>query len=332
MFLTAHLTLSHWPYSWRDSPVKNGGSVEGPEPVKAKADEPRPTWPGYYLDVVKRTDRQFADLMAILERKGVLRNAIVVVYSDHGESFGYKSELLAPADSSAMTALGEIVRWGHGTSVLTPQQYHTVLAVRGYGAARFGDGAARQYDAPVAVYDIAPTIAELLAVKSRDGYEGKSLAPLLRDEPDAAASFAGRVRFTETEFTPTELATPAGAISASVLDRVAAFYTVDKVTDRLELRRAFLGEVTRFRHYAAVGPTLVLAAIPSNEGFRYLYVDNKGGSPTGLSGPPQANAPAEVRQLWDAMHGEYGALLLDSGKSPDPLATAHADTQHRGVP
>jgi arylsulfatase A-like enzyme len=84
LFLTVHLTLAHWPYYWKGVAYqpKNTGEI--------------PRWPGYYLRTIKRVDQQFADVLAMLGKKGLLENAIVVVYSDHGESFNSPDEALVP--------------------------------------------------------------------------------------------------------------------------------------------------------------------------------------------------------------------------------------------
>jgi arylsulfatase A-like enzyme len=71
-FLAIHLTLAHWPYAWAGQPV--------------------PTVPERYRDAygaaVEEVDRQFGEVLELLERKGVLGNAIVVLLSDHGEALG----------------------------------------------------------------------------------------------------------------------------------------------------------------------------------------------------------------------------------------------------
>jgi arylsulfatase A-like enzyme len=302
LFLLTHFTLSHWPYTWIDSAIR--------KPAKEPDDSaPRPTWPAYYLDAVKRVDQQFGDLMAMLERRGVLENAIVVVFSDHGEAFGYPSELIAPSSSSALAVLKVKSRWGHGTSVLTPSQYRTVLAIRGFGASRFENAAGRKIDVPVATYDIAPTIAHLLSVSSRDGYQGMSLAPFLQGGAGAEAAFASRIRFTETEFAPSGIATANGSVSPSVVAAVAAFYDVNPLTDRLEIKRKRINELLRIRQYAAVGSELLLAAVPGPcpAGFCYVQVGTRGGTPK-IVARVGADAPAELQTLWKALHEEYKFL------------------------
>jgi hypothetical protein len=313
LFLLTHLTLSHWPYTWIDSPVR---------PHKPEDPNDRPVWPQYYLDVVQRVDQQFGELMAILERRGVLENAIVVVFSDHGESFGFDTEVMAPMDASALVTLQMTNGWGHGTSVLVPSQYRTVLGIRGFGASRFEKSAGRQLDVPVATYDIAPTLAELLSVSSRDSFQGRSLAPLLRGESGAEAAFDNRIRFTETEFAPSNIATANGSVSPAIVAAVAAMYDIDPVTDRLQIKRDNIHQLLRIRQYAAVGDELMLAAIPGPcpTGFCYLQVGVRGGTPKIVARP--GDESAEVQALWKSLHQEYQFLDEPAADNSAAVTTA----------
>ena len=69
----AHLTASHWPYFVSDTPF---GVTEKKHP------DDRPM----YRLGVQTADEMFGEIVAMLERKGALENAIVVVLSDHGEA------------------------------------------------------------------------------------------------------------------------------------------------------------------------------------------------------------------------------------------------------
>ena len=58
---------------------------------------------------------------ALLRRKGVLDNAIVVVLSDHGEALGLPTDSIDAQDQPAVEIWDSL--WGHGTSVMSPHQY-----------------------------------------------------------------------------------------------------------------------------------------------------------------------------------------------------------------
>jgi hypothetical protein len=301
MFLVAHLTLAHWPYTWMDVPSFHEGKAEAsPWPS-------RPTWPAYYVDVIRRADEQFGDLMRLLERRGVLQNAIVIVYSDHGESFGLESEMLTQSPRTA----GEKDKWGHGSSVLIPDQYRVALAMRSFGASRHITAGHRAFGAPVAVQDIAPTIAGLLGLQSHDPFDGRTLEPLLRNQPGAALAYANRVRFTETEFAPRNIATPSGEVSSSAFREALQLYDLNRDTDRLELKPDRLARLLNDRQYAALGQDYLLAALPRGDesSHDYVMIDLHSRELRELSGAPDATAPAEVSSLWQALQAEFGKVL-----------------------
>ena len=244
--------------------------------------------------------------MAALEERGVLQNAIVVVYSDHGESFGFDAESMVPVDTSSLIALGAKPRYGHGTSVLAPHQYHCVLGIRGFGASEL---AARTVEVPVAIQDVAPTLVELLGAKTGAAFDGRSLVGLLRNDAAAPAAFDGRIRFTETEYDPANVISPNGQVSGSAIASAIQIYRVDPKTDRIEIDRSQLDHLLASRQYAAVGSEYLVAAIPLYAGFEYVAVNQRSGVLTRLTGEPQADQPAEVHALWSALNTEFDQVL-----------------------
>ena len=91
---------------------------------------------------LQTADAMFGAMLAILERKGALRNALVIVLSDHGEA------LSLPSDSffdetfrvEGLRAPLKMLDYGHGQSVLSKSQYQVLLAFRSFGDDRsFGD-------------------------------------------------------------------------------------------------------------------------------------------------------------------------------------------------
>lgn len=297
VLLITHLTLSHWPYHWADSPLNGPKSGDG--------------LPSYYLNAARRVDQQLGDLLAMLEARGALANAVVIVYSDHGESFG--NEGLTPEDDPLIASLNARPRWGHGDSVISPQQYRVVLGMRGYGPMARRVAAGNTVAAPVTVMDIAPTIVDLLEARTEAQFDGRSLAPLLStDHSDGAAAFAGRIRFTETEYSPANVATQDGKVSASGLRAAMQIYRIDPESDRIEVKKELTHGLLEGRQYGAIGEKLLLAAIPTGgtQGLhQFIVVDLTGGVPQSVPGVPDETAPLELRELWKAMYAEFGAVL-----------------------
>lgn len=298
LFLATHLTLSHWPYTWAGAPLPNRTFTA--------------SWPTYYVDVIQRVDEQFGDLMEMLRERGVLDNAIVVLYSDHGESFGHPGESLVPDRDPLIRGLAAVPQWGHGSTVLTAHQYKVVLGMRAYGAAANLLPTPRQIDAPTSVMDIAPTVAQLAGAKTTSAFDGVSLVSLLADNATLPPEFAHRVRFTETEYTPVGVATPDGKMSASGIAKAAEMYNIDPVTDRVAVRPEHLVSMLGIRQYAAVGDEYLLAAVPYRAdglSHQFLVVPKDGGEVRLLLNVPNAESPDDLRRVWDAMQMNFAGIV-----------------------
>lgn len=325
-FLATHLTLSHWPYSWADA---------APPEI-----EPDVLMPSFYLDAVRRVDRQFGDIWKSLQAKGLLENAIVVVFSDHGESFTSQDDSLVPFDSPEIIRLGAKPSWGHGTSVLAPHQYGVVLSV-----GRFVDGAAVKAPAvitePVSIEDVTPTVLDLLDIEPPAPMDGRSLAPWIATDPQAAPSIADRVRYTETEFNPRVIAAITGQIHTQAVSEMSQYYSVDPRTDRVEVKEKYIDWMRRTRQFAAIGRTQVLAAVPSMNDGRHLrlLVPRAGGFPRRIDAAPDPAVDPEAALLWQRLEARYGRILeeglvrmREGSELSQSDATGHPVTLNRGTP
>ncbi|HTQ37344.1 MAG TPA: sulfatase-like hydrolase/transferase [Steroidobacteraceae bacterium] len=287
VFLVSHLTLPHWPYIWADSP--------GGEPDESRI-------PAQYGLAVRRADQQFGDLLAALERDGVLDNAIVVALSDHGEALGQDDDFMPDAFPGGAATAPKSWKWGHGTSVFSPTQYHVVLGIRAYGAARalFPSPAVRTE--PVSLVDLTPTILDLLKIDAGQDFDGMSLAPLLRGAAQTA-QFDQRIRFTETEYNPQGFLTT--HLTASALAEAVKIYRLDSVTDRLLVRDNAIDSILASRQYAALlGKHAMAIAIPDgrDDGARqFIRV-------------PGTNA-ADAARLRQGLRERFGIRFADSART-----------------
>lgn len=94
-------------------------------------------------------------------------NDVLLLFSDHGEEFW------------------DHQGFEHGHT-LYEELLHVPLVIRAPGMS------ASSIDAPVSVLDVTPTILDLVGVPLPEPLDGRSLVPLLRGEPDAAAPFVAR--------------------------------------------------------------------------------------------------------------------------------------------
>jgi arylsulfatase A-like enzyme len=109
-----------------------------------------------YDSALTALDEQIGDLLEELDRRGKLATTMIIVTSDHGESFG--AGMLADHDPE-----------GHGTS-LYPEQVRVPLFVVMPGAV----DAAQHSERVVSIRDIPATVAALLGDSGRP-FEGTSL-------------------------------------------------------------------------------------------------------------------------------------------------------------
>lgn len=123
-----------------------------------------------YDGAVSYADAQFGLLMADLQQRGVLDEALVVVMADHGEQ------------------LGEYGIYGHCCE-MNDEETHVPLLVR----APHGAGGGVAVHTRVELVDILPTVLEWAGLKAPAGVRGHSLVPALSGQPVEGHPFA----FTE---------------------------------------------------------------------------------------------------------------------------------------
>jgi arylsulfatase A-like enzyme len=295
----SHLTAAHWPYYTSETPFGI---------LMHAADDERPL----YEVGLKTADRMFGELIDVLQAKGALRNALVVVLSDHGEA------LALPGDSffnetfrvEGLRAPFKMIDSGHGQSVLSKSQYQVLLAFRRFGGREAENGVAgRTLAFPSTVEDIAPTILAYLG-KAADplAATGRSLLPVLEERAGADDGAEERVRFTETDLKV--LPTPGGGVDeAGTARQNSKFFEVDPQTARLHIRPLYAPLAIAFKERAAFTKGYLLAAMPAGPyAHEYLFFDFAMNRGRLLLERPGDEAP-EAQRLWDAMAEHYGNEL-----------------------
>ena len=281
VFLATHLTLPHWPFTWATSTES--------EPNAQLAGQ-------MYREVVHRADQQFGDLLELLQQRGVLDNALVVVLSDHGEALGKADDFTPAAFPGEDDAATLAQKWGHGTSVFSPHQYHVVLGIRAYGRARSLISREGPVDEPVSLLDLAPTVLDLLHVRSGDSFDGDSLASLLQSSAGADEEFKGRIRFTESEYNPQGFSME--NFTPSALAAAARVYRLNPATDRITVRPELINWIMSTRQYAALLDDSFAAAVPREGGgapYRFVYEP-----------APGQDSPQQQERLRKALETRFG--------------------------
>ena len=111
-----------------------------------------------YDGEVAAVDEQIRQLFAVLDRAGVLRDAVIVITADHGEEFGEHGEVL------------------HGHTLYDAAiRVPLIIVAPGYPNGQV-------VKEPVSLLDVAPTILALAGVAPEARHEGRSLLPLMRGD------------------------------------------------------------------------------------------------------------------------------------------------------
>lgn len=296
----AHLTASHWPYYTSETPF-------GISKKKSQHDRP------LYRNGLKTADSMFGQVVSMLERKGALENAIVIVLSDHGEALALPNDSIFK-NGSWVKGLGaplKMLNAGHGQSVLSPTQYHVLLGFKALGPHRRFTAIGRNIDVPATVEDISPTILGLLDLPQETlAANGQSYARLLTFGSAGVGEdrLTERIRFTETDLAV--LPAPNGEVDEIGTARAnARFFKIDPLTGRLHLRHDFAPLALAYKERAAFTSSTLLAAIPAGpDAHQYLLFDLETGGGELIMSRPGAES-TEGQRLWDAMEVHYAGEL-----------------------
>jgi arylsulfatase A-like enzyme len=133
-----------------------------------------------YDELLSQADAQVGQLLGALKRAGRYDDALIVLFSDHGESFHADRPDLAGATPV------------HGAR-LSDEEYRVLLAVK----LPRGQSAPARVDTLVRLVDVGPTLLELSALPALPAsVDGVSLAPLLRGQPFQPAPLYAETGFT----------------------------------------------------------------------------------------------------------------------------------------
>lgn len=179
-FMAVHHCLPHWPYFNHLEQDTVGKNIKK---YKSKSSAPLP-----YLNTLYLVDKQVGNLLKNLKEKGALENSIVIMLSDHGESFGINEDVFT-AENDINMPIGK----GHGTFALSTGQHKVLLAMQRYtnGRAVWRSGTRKN---EASLIDIMPTLMSSLSIDTGD-YDGISLLPYLEN---TLVKGNARVRFTES--------------------------------------------------------------------------------------------------------------------------------------
>lgn len=252
VFLSLHLCLPHWPYTW--------------------ADKTNPDDKDAYLESVIRADTQFGSLVSTLE-SSLLENALVFVISDHGESKGPSDDGHSIFASETGNKPLNTKMSGHGTYVIDKTQFKIVLGVRGFGNVR---NIARVTAQPASLIDIFPTIMEITDTHiPPTQFDGISLAPWITQQ--TSPPITDRYLFVESGYNPGDLmgvkniSSKNGNLGEIIATGIDSYRI--KRNGRIVLKEELLEKMYATKQYAGFYRDRAVAIMPDKNGIRTLGIN-----------------------------------------------------------
>jgi hypothetical protein len=258
--IAIHFTLPHWPYAFASSSpadVKDEYSILEREQL--------------YMHAVHQVDQQMANALQTLDQEGYLNNSIVILLSDHGETLyapGSRQTKLNDYQGNRPNRLSDyFVRKtaatlersaGHGSDLLSPTQYHCLLAYKIYQH-HHAITQSHNIQTRVALIDIAPTILAYLGVAQPHPMDGISLLKALF--------------FVDTHLEERAFIMESGMLPNQFLTREKArqlgqrFFVVEPTTGQLQIRGQELKALDAMKLYAILEGNWLLALYPDDNGY-----------------------------------------------------------------
>lgn len=259
-FLAVHFTLPHWPYAWAKS-----------SPTEVVNEFSLSKRNSLYQAAMKRVDKQFHSFYTYLKQNNYFDNSMVIILSDHGEALYYPNSRLTNYQnyqSSLTSRLAEYFKnktktdldksAGHGSDILSPKQYHSVLAFKIYKKGQLITGNDK-IETRVALIDLAPTILSFLNIRNKQNMDGVSL---LNSVLNPKLLLPQRTFFIESGMFPNQNFTKEEAIELG-----HQIYNINPITGELELKPDELIKINNDKLYGAIRGNWILALYPDDTSY-----------------------------------------------------------------
>ncbi|WP_419420091.1 sulfatase-like hydrolase/transferase [Legionella sp. D16C41] len=257
LFLAVHFTLPHWPYAWATSSpaqVQDEFNINNREEL--------------YDAAIQQADQQVGKLLTYLAQSGALTNSFIILLSDHGEVLYKQGSRQTDLKLYRGQGYNQFIKYinnktdtelekssGHGTDLLSPDQYHCVL-----GFKIFKQDKLLTYpkivSTRIALIDIAPTIAAFFKFNLAEKPDGISLLnTILGNQPLPE----NRAIMLESGMLPNLAPTP-----AKVIEYVRKLFQVNPETTHLEIRKDKFTTINAMKLYGIIKNNWVLALYPDD--------------------------------------------------------------------
>ncbi|MGQ3891778.1 sulfatase-like hydrolase/transferase [Legionella sp. CNM-4043-24] len=271
LFLAVHFTLPHWPYAWAPSPVAQltyDFNQQGREQL--------------YDQAVRGVDEQVGRLLTFLEQQGILENSMLILLSDHGEAMytpgsrNTRAELYQGkgdgrfADYLKRKTATELDKsGGHGSDLLSPAQFKCLLGFKLFKNGRM-DSSRATFNTPVALIDIAPTVADYFQFQLKEKADGLSLLTSITQHRNPVQN---RMLMMESGLMPNQNLKPEQMVHYARL-----FYGINPVSKLIEIQDNRFAAINAMKLYGVKYNEWLLALYPDDSNYIPVLVNLDSGA------------------------------------------------------
>lgn len=266
LFLAVHFTLPHWPYAFARSGVAR---VTDEYNFKEQA--------ALHQAALRVVDTQVNALLMSLKNEGYLQHSLVLLLSDHGETLyekGSRQTLKNRYAEKSQSPLADYFKRktstvlersaGHGSDLLSMDQFHCVMAAQLYEH-NLRVSVPATISERVALIDIAPTILAYLGLPKQPHHDGIALMNPLRGKELPAKN---RPFILESGMFPNQFFTRDEARRMGT-----RYFTVIPQTSRLQLRPDALPKLDAIKLYGIIQGNWEMALYPDDNGYIPVIID-----------------------------------------------------------
>lgn len=240
IFYVNHFTLPHYPFSFNRPVFLEEETLDSDSPYKYM-----------YKGMLKYSDEQFHKLLLNLEAKEFFRDAIIILLSDHGESFGGADD--GPTPKFTFTDF-ESNSSGHGTNVLSLPQFRVQLSIKLEGRAKkckaiFKTNKKINYS----LVDLMPSIFRCIEIEETNDFDGSIFSEITKD----------RDIFIESSINPIVLS-KARIDKIQTLAKGIKFYTVNN-KGKLIVKPDIYNEAIKSKQRSIIRNKFSLSTFPDME-------------------------------------------------------------------
>lgn len=256
LFLVINMTLSRWPYGWRNSESAHQSENSANQNYEL------------YQKAVKTLDEQFNDIISLLKEKEILQDSIVIVFSDKGESFNIAGDNLITAQNfQGNQDVSQVIKTINQKHYFT-KAFHTLLAVR------YFDKTQKNQTAPVSAVtssvDIYATLSDFLGIKKDMNGQSRSLLPAVLGN---AEPFPNATVYFESGYNMDRLTLDNPNLN-SYLTKGLKHFSINCCTGTMQLKPSAIPEIEKSQSYGRVEYPNIILQIPSETGFSGTIIYN----------------------------------------------------------